>query len=130
MQDTTCDRYPIFSMNWFVPITTSCVYGPLYGLWYVTDGKSGVEPPSEIKKLLTLYEKAVGTTVESERRGLIKSIFDILSRNVYMIGTVSLPRNICITKNNLRNVPEVGFFTMAWPLSANPEQFFFTKSQK
>lgn len=129
MQDATCDPYALFSMHWFVPITTSCVYGPLYGLWYVTKGASGVEPPNEIKKLLQLYEKAVGTPVDSERKALIKSIFDILSRNVYMIGTVSLPRNICIAKENLRNVPEVGFFTMSWPLSANPEQFFF-KTQK
>lgn len=129
MQDATCDPYALFSMHWFVPITTSCVYGPLYGLWYVTKGASGIEPPSEVKKLLELYERAVGTAVDSERKAIVKSIFDILSRNVYMIGTVSLPRNICIAKENLRNVPEVGFFTMSWPLSANPEQFFF-KSQK
>ena len=125
MQDASGGMYPLFQAHWYIPIQSTSIFAPFYGQWYQSGGRSGEEPPAEIKRLYDLYERALATSDSQERLALEREIMEINGENLWMIGTVSIPKNICIAKENLRNVPEVGAFTMAWPVSANPEQFFF-----
>jgi len=116
---------------WWIPIR----YGweisgwPAWSLWYVSGGKSGEEPPKEIKKLINIYEKIRTTMSEKERIRLAKEMLKYSIENVFVIGTVGLIPRPVIAKNNLRNVPEKGIlgYDVAWAKPYNTAQFFFEK---
>jgi len=102
---------------------------PAWAQWYATGGKAGEEPPKEIKRLLTLYEKMQEVMSEKERIRLGKEILKSNAENLWTIGTVGLAPHPVIAKNNLRNVPEKGYW--GWDLmrlnAYHPEQVFFKK---
>ncbi len=102
---------------------------PLWRLWLDTGGKSGEEPPEEVKRLWEIYtEEAMATTSEEERNILIREIMSIHSENLWIVGTVNIPWMLAIAKNNLRNVPQE---SLRWypgdPGVFRFEQFFFEK---
>jgi len=102
---------------------------PLWYEWLNTGGKSGEEPPKEIKRLWDIYQKeAIATVSESQRNAFIREIMRLHSENLWIIGTVGMPWMMAVVKNNLRNVPEEA--AVWWPASpgvTRPEQFFFKK---
>jgi peptide/nickel transport system substrate-binding protein len=80
-------------------------FAPLYGLWYSSGGKAGEEPIEEVKKLYSIYDKAIATPNEQERASLIKEASALHANNVWVIGTVAHTWVMAYCKNNLRNVP-------------------------
>ncbi|MGQ9632553.1 MAG: ABC transporter substrate-binding protein [bacterium] len=94
--------------------------------WYRSGGKSGEEPPPEMKRLLQLWERMRMTVDEEERIRLGKEILKSNAENLWTIGTVGLVPHPVIVKNRLRNVPENGMW--GWDQrrfsSYLPEQFF------
>ncbi|MGQ9629435.1 MAG: ABC transporter substrate-binding protein [bacterium] len=102
---------------------------PLWYNWLNTGGKSGEEPPSEVKRLWEIFtDKALATTSEVERTELLKEAMKIWSDNLWAIGTVGIPWYMFFAKNDLRNVPEDAFL---WhpgaPGAYDPCTFFFKK---
>jgi len=95
--------------------------------WFATGGKSGEEPPAEIKRIRESWDKMKTTMDEKERIRLAKEILKSNAENLWTIGTVGLAPHPIIVKNNLRNVPEKAFW--GWDLrrftSYAPETFFF-----
>jgi len=121
--------YPLIDNVWFFPVSGYCYWAPLYGIWYSSGGKSGEEPPAEIKQLLKLYDQAVLAVGEKERTLLVKRALDIYSKNLWTIGIVAPNTRLVIVKNELRNVPEVTVHENVnfCPGHTNPEQWFFKK---
>ncbi len=101
-------------------------WAPLWGMWYLTKGQSGEEPPAEVKRIFELWDKVKGTMTEAERNKLLGEITRIHRENIWMIGTVGENPQIFIVKNNFRNVPEGLIWDDALQSPANgyPEQFF------
>ena len=119
---------PLLNIAWFV-LNTPQQWAPAWGTWFGTGGKSGIEPPEEIKKTVDLWEKAKATTNSILRDQYLKEIFEIHKRNIWMIGTVGeLPQPV-IVKNNFKNVPEklISDDSLFSPANAHPEQFFIKK---
>jgi len=102
---------------------------PLWYNWLVSGGKTGEEPPKEVKKLWQLMnEDFYATTSEAKRIAILKEAMKIHGDNLWIIGTAGVPWLMGIVKNNLRNVPDSGFpWHPGAPGVFRPEQWFFKK---
>lgn len=102
---------------------------PLWYNWLVSGGKTGEEPPQEVKKLWKLMnEDFYATTSEVQRIAILKEAMKLHGDNLWIIGTAGVPWLMGIVKNNLRNVPESGFpWHPGAPGVFRPEQWFFKK---
>jgi len=106
-------------------------YGPLWKQWYDTNGKAGVEPPPEAKKIIEIQDKAKGAG-PAEKAKLAQELFRIWVDNMFEIGTVGLTatdQGVAVVNVNLRNVPQN--LTKDWPLrtpgNGRPEVWFYKK---
>lgn len=97
---------------WWVPMNYGWenVWCPLWAQWYASKGKSGEEPPKEVKRLITLWEKMQTTLSNKERIRLGKEILKSNAENLWTIGIVGLAPQPIIAKNFLRNIPEKGLW--------------------
>ena len=106
-------------------------YGPLWKQWYDTNGKEGVEPPPEAKKIIEIQDKAKGAG-PAEKTKLAQELFKLWVDNMFEIGTVGLTatdQGVAVVNANLRNVPQT--LTKDWPLrtpgNGRPEVWFYKK---
>ncbi|NOX63974.1 MAG: ABC transporter substrate-binding protein [Chloroflexi bacterium] len=106
-------------------------FGPLFRKWYETDGKEGMEPPAEIKKLVELIDKGKVSGREEQIK-IAQELFRVWADNIWEIGTVGLTpmiQGVVVVNNNLRNVPETA--GNDWPLrtpgNTRPETFYFSQ---
>jgi len=96
--------------------------------WWNTGGKTGEEPPEEIKKQFKAIDKWQHTVMGSKE--YIRLGKEILTRNVknlWTIGTVGMDPLPIIIKNNLRNTPKTGMFASDYDFFGpyRAEQWFF-----
>jgi len=102
-----------------------------YGLWYLTGGEKGTEPPADhpIWKVWEMWEKARSAPTLEEADSYIKKLVDVHKENVWVIGLVGEWTKPIIVKENLRNVPDGfpwGEVTRTKRI-AQPPQWFFKK---
>jgi peptide/nickel transport system substrate-binding protein len=104
-------------------------YGPLWKQWYDTNGKEGVEPPAEAKKVIELQDRAK-TVGSAEQVKIAQEIFKLWVDNMFEIGTVGLTatdQGVAVVNAKLHNVPTN--LTKDWPLrtpgNGRPEVWFF-----
>ncbi|HPO81511.1 MAG TPA: ABC transporter substrate-binding protein [bacterium] len=112
--------------RWYFPYSHESNYAPLWQLWYNTGGKSGEEPPAEVKKQMQLYDEIKKATSFAKQKLLMKQILDIDANNLYVIGISTVPSGYGIVKNNFRNVPEetLGSSLYSDPFPTNTCQYF------
>ncbi len=92
----------------FLNLFSNSVGGPLYGLWYQSNGAMGKEPPPRMKEMLEKFRRGYGVP-EAERIALAKEVWQIHTDEVYNIGVVGLAAasmGVRVVKNNVGNVPE------------------------
>ena len=111
---------------WYIPVSTSTYWAPLYGLWYATQGEAGEEPPQEMLRLIELYEELVSTLDEEARTLIGREILRIHSENLWIIGILGESPRPVVVSNDFYNVPPEMFddFRMRCEGKLNPEQFF------
>ena len=104
-------------------------YGPLWKQWYDTNGKEGVEPPAEAKKVIELQDKAKAAP-PAEQIKIAQELFKLWVDNMFEIGTVGLTatdQGVVVVNAKLHNVP--ASVTKDWPLrtpgNGRPEVWFF-----
>jgi peptide/nickel transport system substrate-binding protein len=104
-------------------------YGPLWKQWYDTNGKEGVEPPAEAKKVIELQDRAK-TVGPAEQIKVAQELFRLWVDNMFEIGTVGLTatdQGVAVVNVKLHNVP--ASVTKDWPLrtpgNGRPEVWFF-----
>ncbi|NPV81203.1 MAG: ABC transporter substrate-binding protein [Firmicutes bacterium] len=118
---------------WYAPINHGWEQNTwvLWAQWYVTGGKAGEKPPEHVMKLIDAYDKMQRTTNERERIELAKFLLKQQAENLWVLGTVGNAPYVLIVKNNLRNVPEKGYWGwdgyFGYPYY--PEQFYFETSR-
>ncbi len=122
--------WPLLNPADYIPVNSGNNYAPLWGLWYNTKGKQGIEPPPEVKRQLELYDQALVTADQAKQVALWKQIMDIQAENLFHMGicdraTVPVP-----VSNRMRNVPNEGW-DCEWVVgnigTTNPEQFWFAQ---
>jgi len=122
--------YPISGPNDYIPIANNSVWAPLWGLWYASEGESGIEPPAEVKRQLELYTEILATPNEKDQVELWKQIMDIQAENLYHLGICDRATVPCPVSNRTRNFPDVGW-DCEWGLGnvgvTHPEQFWFAE---
>jgi peptide/nickel transport system substrate-binding protein len=104
-------------------------YGPLWKQWYDTNGKEGVEPPADAKKIVELQDRAK-TVGPAEQIKIAQEIFKLWVDNMFEIGTVGLTatdQGVAVVNVKMHNVPVN--LTKDWPLrtpgNGRPEVWFF-----
>jgi peptide/nickel transport system substrate-binding protein len=104
-------------------------YGPLWKQWYDTNGKQGVEPPADAKKIVELQDRAK-TVGPAEQIKIAQELFKLWVDNMFEIGTVGLTatdQGVAVVNVKLHNVPAK--LTKDWPLrtpgNGRPEVWFF-----
>jgi peptide/nickel transport system substrate-binding protein len=117
------------SMTSLFPFDPTSSLGSLFGLWYVTNGTQGKEPPPKIKEAMALYREAFSAP-EKEHYEIGKRIWKIALEEVWGIGTVGQSPGVMgvrVVKNNLGNQPGRifnGSSTLS-PAQARPETYYF-----
>lgn len=104
-------------------------YGPLWKQWYDTNGKEGVEPPADAKKIVELQDRAK-MAGPAEKTKIAQELFKLWVDNMFEIGTVGLTatdQGVAVVNVKLHNVP--ANLTKDWPLrtpgNGRPEVWFF-----
>lgn len=96
--------------QWFIPTSDGGQGGcdAKWGQWYLAVDRTAeglVEPPDEIKTLLSTFDQMTSVVSEDERVALGQQIFDYLAEKPLEIGSVlECPAPLCFNKN-LRNLP-------------------------
>jgi len=116
---------------WLIPGTSygGNWYAPLWDQWVKSGGKSGEEPPEELKRMRQIWLEMRDSENEQEIVRLGKEIFRMQAENLYYIGVVGSVKQAIVAKNNLRNVPEEAVWANDVSLTQYgwPSQWFFEK---
>ena len=110
---------------------TYSVGGARIGDYYNSGGERGVapRPGSMLEQLQDAYTELISIIDPDERNAKLLEAYQIhIDEGPITIGTVGEHPNALIVKSNLRNVPDFGLtagWDLAFPGTADPEQFFF-----
>jgi len=114
--------------TFYFPFWNESLFAVPWGDWYASGGKSGEEPPAEVKKQMDLYRELKASADPEKQRELFKQILDIAADQFYAFG-ISTPGNLyAVVKNNMHNVPVAWTsWTYPSPAASNTEQYYFSK---
>jgi peptide/nickel transport system substrate-binding protein len=112
-----------------LPYNNGSGWGPKFGDWYQSGGKTGVKPEGDAAKMLELFDKAKAVPAQ-ERVTIGKEIEQLYIDNQWVIGTTGVSPallGIVVKKNNFGNVPDsiTGSTPAQTPGNSRPEQFYF-----
>jgi len=106
-------------------------FGPLWKQWYDTNGKDGVEPPADAKKIVEMQDKSKSVGTE-EKVKIAQEMFKLWVDNLFEIGIVGLTatdQGVAVVNAKMHNVPVN--LTKDWPLrtpgNGKPEIWFYAK---
>lgn len=97
---------PQLNDTWWMPVNGNCYWAPLSGQYVATKGSSGVKPSGEIAEIAERFQQFSSEIDPKKRAETMKWLVDRITRNLYMIGTVSSPPVPVIVKNNFHGIPE------------------------
>jgi peptide/nickel transport system substrate-binding protein len=129
-EDTT--GFPFSGQPKFDPRSDPALtFAPLYGKWYLSGGAEGLEPPDDIKQLVSLIDEGK-VSPRGQQVQIAQELFKLWADNVWEIGTVGLTpmvQGVVVVNDNMKNVPAVA--GNDWPLrtpgDTRPEQFFYVQ---
>ncbi len=110
---------------------TYSVGGARIGDYYNSGGERGVapRPGSMLEQLQDAYTELISIVDPDERQAKLLEAYQIhIDEGPITIGTIGEHPSPVIVKNNFRNVQDFGLvagWDLAFPGSADPEQFFF-----
>jgi peptide/nickel transport system substrate-binding protein len=118
--------------RWYFPYSLESLQAPLWGAWYQSGGKSGQEPPADMKALMEIYGRILTTVSEEKRKELFGEIMKANEKNLWVIGLVHDPPDFYVVAKNMFNIPKKDFQSWIYPNPGpiNPEQFFFASTPK
>jgi peptide/nickel transport system substrate-binding protein len=113
---------------WYVPMHSNWeeCHWTLWSDWYLSDGRTGEEPPEEIRRLIRWWDEMRTSMDEQRRIELGKRILRSQAENLWTIGTVGLAPHPLVVSNRLRNVPKAGYWGWdnRWTLPYHPETWY------
>lgn len=114
--------------RYFVPTVMSgeMTSWGLWARWFLSEGESGIEPPGDVKDLMTWWQEMRSSPDRDRRIELGKRIMQSQTENLWTIGITGLSPKPMVVSNRLRNVPEQGYW--GWDtkliLPYHPESFY------
>lgn len=115
-------QFPFDERSWMAPA---------FGLWYKTEGEEGMEPTTEFRVAMELYDEYKLTTNFDRQLEIGQELVRMATENLWTIGTVGLVPNAVVVKDNFMNVLES--HTADWiimtPGTMHPEQFYFLNGE-
>jgi peptide/nickel transport system substrate-binding protein len=106
---------------WFVPMHIGQEQGvwSKWSRWYLSHGERGWKPPPEAMQLIEWWERLRRTSDESERLEMGKNILRSQAENIWGIGIAGLAPHPVIVRDDLKNVPNKGYWgwdsRWSWP---------------
>ena len=129
--DKATDMYFPPDPEFIVPISTGWERSvwPAWETWFSSEGASGEEPPEYIKELHGWYREILGEPDADRRDQLAHKILTSQAENLWVIGTVGQAPQPVIVSNDLRNVPQTGFWLWdtLYTQRYSPEQFWLDR---
>jgi peptide/nickel transport system substrate-binding protein len=94
------------------PTTQEQLEWPMWGQYYELSGKGGEKPTlPDVLALVRLYDEWRRATADDERERVWLAMLAIQADQVYTIGTVARALQPVVVRDDLRNVPQEGFFS-------------------
>ena len=122
--DETTDVLFAMRPKYFAPISgdESC-WGQLWGQWYVSLGKNGLEPPPDVRDLYDWMVQYLETGSDEPAAKILES----QAEHVWTIGVVGNAPHPLIFNNKLHNLTEDGYWVWdsLWTWPVYPEQWFY-----
>ena len=114
--------------TFYFPFWNKSLFAVPWGDWYASGGKSGEEPPVEVKRQMDIYRQIKASPDAAKQKELFQQLLDISADEFYAIG-ISTPGNLyAVVKNNLHNVPVAWTaWTFPTPAATNTEQYYFSR---
>jgi peptide/nickel transport system substrate-binding protein len=111
------------------PSAANSYNGPLFGLWFASNGAQGKEPPPKMVEMMDLYRKAMGQE-DADRIKTTQQVWKILAEELWTIGTVGLSpatTGVRVVKNTMGNIPDRLFNSASHksPGSSLPLSYYF-----
>lgn len=112
-----------------VPTEPISDMGPLYGVWFQSNGKEGLEPPPELREAMELF-KAAYFMSDEDRTKAAQQIWAAHVDQVWTIGVIGLgpaSMGVRVYDVNLGNVParQYNSPTVKNPSISRPQTFFW-----
>lgn len=126
----TRDRPDIMGKGWAPDGNNkwAAPWGPGYSEWYSTGGKSGVEPPAEIKRMNEILKELQSTVDFDRRAALMKEVAELHKERIYMIGLSGPGPVPFVYSRNLGNVKPFPQGILSRDVAlAFVQQFYFKK---
>ena len=116
---------------WYVPmhIGQEVTQWPEWSRWYQSDGARGMEPPDDVKQLITWWEVLRRTSDQEERIEMGKKILQSQAENLWALGVIGLGPHPVIVSDRLRNVPRDGYWgwDSRWSWPYYPETWYLAQ---
>jgi peptide/nickel transport system substrate-binding protein len=121
----------IFEPTFYFPFWNESLFAVPWGNWFASGGKSGEEPPAEVKKQMELYRELTKSADPDHQKALMKQLLDIAADQFYDIGINTPGTLYSVSKTNLHNVyPRPFAWTYPTPVASNTEQYYFDPPQQ
>lgn len=119
-------------IHYYVPLIQAWgpnLAAPAWGLWHQTYGKSGEEPPSEVKKAMELCDEIEVTVDEKRQAELTREVLKMVADNFWVGAIARRKGKMLVINKDVRNVPEYMFASAEWGSAgpSNPCQYFFKR---
>ncbi|TMR97423.1 ABC transporter substrate-binding protein [Nonomuraea basaltis] len=110
--------------HYYVPSNSgSARYAIRWAQWYGSHGKSGDEPPEEVRRQLDAFTKMRTEYDFTKALGFAKQVVEISKEQFYAIGISSYPDEYGIVSNSFKNVPGSMAGAPTNPGPTQPEQY-------
>jgi peptide/nickel transport system substrate-binding protein len=129
--------YGIAGLHWAldgdtrVPLSSSSYYAPLYGLHHQSEGKAGIAPPPEHRRLIDWYAQLRSTPSDARRLELNQRILCQWAEQCYVVGICRRP-DVFIVSKRFRNVPAdiIHAYRLMSPGYIGIEQFWLAENSR
>jgi peptide/nickel transport system substrate-binding protein len=95
---------PALRPNAIVPLGIYSPWAGAYGEWVATNGKSGVEPAGDIRKLIDLYNKVKSAPTYAEMEKYTKALLKLHEDNIWEIGYCLDTPSVIVKNAKLQNI--------------------------
>ena len=86
-----------------VPVRNYAAWYGTYGNWYATNGKEGLEPTGDIRKLIDLYREMLSATNKKAIDKIALEMLELHKENIWEIGYLSDVPLLLSVNNDLAN---------------------------
>ena len=105
-------------------------HGTRWALWNDDpNADTAMEPPEDVKEQFRLWDQLKGTIDVGERTDLLKRVLKISEEQFHVMGIAPPSPKIVLSKNTLRNTPELMLLGWSYPHPAptNLEQYYYAE---